>query len=228
MTPERQILIDLIASSAVPASGGDRERDDGALVVVGQRPGADWHGHGYFTRRLWVLRDGELRRVSLAKHRWRHKVTGKTCHSRSMEEQGSVGSAVLIVVLMLWSWLDGAQGLHHRDRREVIESLEGSASSRTLQRWLSRWLCQAMEIQQAIRRAVIERCEPRPVETLFEGGLPPPQGLVRRRWKNPPLVQRLWRALAILFGGAVALDVPITLLLAEARGRWSDQRSPAF
>jgi hypothetical protein len=42
----------------------------------------------------------------------------------------------------------------------LIDTLEGFALPCTLQRWFSRLLLQAMEIQRAIRRAVIERCEP--------------------------------------------------------------------
>jgi hypothetical protein len=36
-------------------------------------------------------------------------------------------------------------------------------------------------------------------------------------------VEGLWRALAILFIGALVLDVPVACLLAEARGRWDDR-----
>jgi hypothetical protein len=137
-----------------------------------------------------------------------------------------VGACMLIVLLTLFGWLDSGRGLSHRDQREPINGLQHScASRRTSQRWLHKLLPHAIKTQQAIRRAVIERCEPRPVETLFEGGLPPPQCLLRRPWKDPLSVTILWRALAILFRGAVGLDVPVALLLTEARGRWSDPKT---
>ena len=93
---------------------------------------------------------------------------------------------------------------------------------KTSQRWLHKLLPYAMNTQQAIRRAVIGRCEPRPFETLFEGDLSPPKGLERRPWKDPASVSTLWRAFAILFRGALGLDVPVAHHLAEARGRWGD------
>ena len=127
---------------------------------------------------------------------------------------------------MVFAWLDSGRGLSHGDRREPIAGVQEScASRRTVQRWLHRLLGDSLKIQQAIRRAVIEKCEPRPVETLFEGGLPPPKGLLRRPWKDPPSVTALWRALAILFRGALVLDVPVSLLLTEARRRWSDPKT---
>lgn len=202
-------------------------RADGSFLYPGSRP-ADgrWHGHGYFARNLWVLRDGGLVLITLWKHRWRDIESGATCHSRSSEELGSVGACVLVVVLAVYAWLDEPLGLSHRDRREQVEGLgESCASRRTIGRSLHRLVADDLKIQQAFRRAVIERSEPRPFESLFEGGLPPPQDLERRRWKDPTAVITLWRALTILLRGAVGLDVPAALLLAEARGRWSERET---
>ena len=223
------VLRALVRSSLVEA-GAYEQREDGSLEVRGRRPAAGWQGHGYFDRWLWVLRDGALVRVKLWKHRWRRAGSTTTCHSRSPEELGSLGACAVIVVLSLWSWLDGGGGLHSPRRVPVLEDLEESGpSTRTMQRWLCRALPDALAIQQAIRLAVIERCEPRPVETLFVGGLSPPEGLMRRPWRDPPAVASLWRAFAILLGGAFELDVPASLLLAEARRRWSDHdRHPAI
>ena len=202
-------------------------RPDGSFVFGGERPGdGHWHGHGYFSRALWVLRDGAIVRIRLWKHRWRLVGTTTTCHSRSPEELPSFEASVLVVVLVLFAWLDSGQGASSRERSEPIAGMQEScASRRTMQRWLHKLAPDATKIQQANRRAVIERSEPRPVEILFRGGLPPPKDLLRRRWKDLPSVTALWRAFAILFRGALGLDVPVALLLAEARGRWSDPKT---
>jgi hypothetical protein len=218
----------LIQTSLATSAGVYTPRADGGFIFLGQRPEHGlWHGHGYFPKTSWVIRGGELVRVTIWKHRWRLVGSSTTCHSRPDEEYPSAEACLLIVVLTVFAWLDSGLGQSHRDRREPIAGIgEVCASRRTVQRWLHGLLPNAMNTQQAIRRAVIERCEPRPVETLFEGGLSPPQGLERRHWKDPLPVVTLWRAFAILFRGALGLDVPVALLLAEARGRWSDLETP--
>jgi hypothetical protein len=218
------IFRDLVSSALFVSAGLFLKRPDGSLLFAGSRPDeGHWDGHGYFARSIWVLRGSTPVRVKLRKHRWRKVGTSTTCHSRPPEEALSLGACSTIVLLMIWAWLDSPLGLDHKDRREVIDGLERCGSRRTIQRRLHRLLPHALEIQQAIRRAVIERCEPRPVESLFKGGLSPPKALLRRRWKSPSPVERLWRALAILMLGALVLDVPIAHLLAEARGRWDDR-----
>lgn len=198
------------------------ERDDGSLEYRGQRPGPQWEGHGYFPVYRWLLSGGMAERVVVHKHRWLLTGTTRTCHSRPPDDHG-VGACSLIVVLCLWSWLSGARGLHNR--QSVFPDLDRCCSERTLQRWLDRACARALEVQQAIREALIQRSEPRPVETLFPGGLSPPEGLTRRHWMQPSLVVILWRAFAMLLGGSFELDVPAALLLAEARRRWSDPES---
>jgi hypothetical protein len=217
----------LLATSLAFATAGCVRRADGSLLYGGERPeDGQWHGHGYFARKLWVLREKGLEQIRLWKHRWRLVGTNTTCHSRPFEELPTFGASLGIVFLVIFEWLDSGKGLSHRDRRSVLSDVEERcASRRTEQRWLHRYVPDALSIQQAIRRAVIERCEPRPVETLFRGGLPPPDGLERRGWKDPPSVLALWRAFAILFIGALVLDVPVSLLLTEARGRWSDPKT---
>lgn len=185
------------------------------------------HAHGSFPRRMWVLDRGHLRRVRLHKARWLDPVTGRTCHSRPPDDLPRLHTCLLVVALKLWSWLDGGRGVQHP--REVIGALEDRPVPRTVQRWLARAQPYAMEIQQAVRLAIIERSEPRPVETLFPGGLSPPGHVVRRPWRDPPALDKLWRALAMLLGGALGLCIPAAVLLAEARGRWDEttgQRGP--
>jgi len=130
----------------------------------------------------------------------------------------AVGMWMLAVFLALWAWLSCGAGL--RTYESVFPDLDLAMSRRTVQRWLRRALLQARKTQQAIRMAVIERSEPRPVERLFPQGLPPPRGLLRRHWKDPLMVGRLFRALVIAVAGSIALQLPLPILLAEARGRW--------
>ena len=206
----------MVASSFCVVAGVYVRLPNGDLRFDGVRPGPDWHAHGYFSRRLWMLVQGRRVRRRLWKRRWRNPKTRVTCHSRPPDDAASVWSCTLVVVLKLWAWLDG-DGL--LTSREVVDELEGHAAFRTVQRWLGRALDRVDELLHYLRHAVIERCEPRPVEHLFPSGHDPPAQLLRRRWRRPVEVARLWQALAWLFGGAIALATPAALLLAEARGR---------
>lgn len=219
------VFSQILSSTFFVSASIYRRRHDGSLLFAGTRPeSGSWHGHGYFARFIWAIQGRSLVRVKLWKHRWLEVGASTTKHSRSDEETPSAAVCSTIFVLLLWTWLDSDEGLGHKDRREPIVGfgLE-CGSARTVQRALHRLLPQALKIQQALRRAVIERSEPRPVESLFRGGLSPPKALLRRRWKAPSAVEALWRALAILFSGALLLDVPVAHLLAEARGRWDDR-----
>lgn len=141
---------------------------------------------------MWVLQAGELKRVRIWKHRWLDSAEGTgTFHSRPPDEMGRLSVCVLVYVLAILGWLSAPCGLV--DHEPIVFDLKNIPSRRTLQRWLQRALPRALETQQAYRLAVIERCEPRPVESLFPGGLSPPEW-PRRLWRDPPLVDRLWRA----------------------------------
>jgi hypothetical protein len=211
-------LREVAASSLFIASGLYVLRPDGDLGYEGVRPGVGWHRHGHFPRKRWMLDQGRLVRRRLWKQRWLDPETDSTCHSRPPDEAGALWSCTLIIALKLWAWLDGGGLLTSRD---VIEELEGQPSTRTVQRWLGRALEHSLELLHYIRIAVIERSEPRPVEHLFPSGLSPPEQLRRRRWRRPVEIAHLWRAFAWLFGGAIALSLPASVLLAEARGRKS-------
>jgi hypothetical protein len=211
-------LVDVVASSLFMSSAVYSRRPGGDLCYDGVRPGPGWHGHGHFPRRLWMLEEGRLVRRRLWKQRWRDPRTGSTVHSRPPEDAAQVWSCTLIVLLKFWAWLDGGSLL---GGHEVVPELVTHGSFRTVQRWLGRAVARADEVLHYIRVAVIERCEPRPVEHLFPSGLSPPERLLRRHWRRPREITRLWQALAWLFGGSIALSTPAALLLAEARGRMS-------
>ena len=204
----------LEAGLSSAASVYEREAD-GRLVYRGVRPGDEWEGHGTFARMLFTLRSGALTRITVHKQRWRRRGTTETCHSRPPDDIASVWFCSLIVISTLWDWLSADEGLYRHE--PMIEPLAERPSARTKQRWLERALPHADETAAALRRAVIERSEPRPMESHVGGGLSPPED--RRRWADPRAVSTLRSGLSLLLEGAVALDVHVSLLLAEARGR---------
>jgi len=214
----------LIRDSLALSSSVYRRRVDGELQYDGKRPGAHWHAHGYFSCQVWMLDGGRVVLVRLWKRRWLRVGTTRTCHSRPPDLLPGLRFCTLIVALKLWAWLDAEVGLHRY--AEVFAALGERGSRRSVQRWLRRLSPRAMEIQQAIRLAVIERCEPRPLEWIFPTGLDPPERVRRKRWQDAKLVGRLWTALAMLFGTSSDLMISPTILLAEARRRFDRREKP--
>jgi len=202
--------------SGLTAAASVYEREaDGRLVFRGERPGAEWLGHGTFARWLWTLVDADLRRVRVYKQRWRRRGTQQTRHSRPPDDLGSIAFCSLVVTAALWGWFASGRGVDSHD--PVLPSLVVRPSRRTVQRWLRRALQHADETALALRRAVIERSEPRPMESHIGGGLSPPAD--RRRWADPITITKIHSGLYLLLQAAVAFAVPVSILLAEARGR---------
>jgi len=204
----------LRAGLSTAATVYERE-PDGRLVYRGVRPGEGWVGHGTFPRKRWTLVGGRLRRLIVHKQRWLSPDATRTCHARPPDDLASVWFCSLVVFVSLWKWLEGEAGVHTHE--PVFADLAERPSSRTVQRWLDRALVLAEETALACRRAVIERSEPRPMESLIGGGRAPPAD--RRRWADPSRVSTLRSGLSLLIEGANALKLPVSLLLAEARGR---------
>ena len=130
----------------------------------------------------------------------------------------------LVMVLELLCWLTSPRGVEHYEA--PFPDLEGRIDRRTVQRWLSRASERSMQSQQAARRALIEKNEPRPFERLFPGGLSPPATLLCRHWKARDAVEGLWRGLIILVVGAARWGTRTSILLAEARGRHTPDENP--
>jgi len=170
------------------------ERDDGDLVFVGERPDGHWYGHGYFPKLAVMVRNGRVVLKRIWKHRWILVGTNTTCHSRPPDDLAASRCSTLVVVLKLWALLSVAVGVHNRT--EVFEDLDDYGSERTVQRWLSCAMKNAVEIQQAIGAAAREKREPRPGQDLFQGVLSPPSEFYRRRWQTPLAASALWRAFA--------------------------------
>ena len=139
------------------------------LQFDGERPepidDVRWHAHGYFARSLVLLRGGRRVTMRIHKRRWRLVGTTRTCHSRPPDDPVLVRHCTLIVVLRLWCWLSAREGLLRH--RAWPPDLEHCGTPRTLQRWLRKALPMALEVQQAVRHALIDKSEPRPVERLF-------------------------------------------------------------
>jgi hypothetical protein len=198
---------------------------NGDYAYYGERPGPGWHGHGYCEKTLTMLVGGTPVAVCLRKHRWRLVGTNETVHSRPPDDPVLLRFCTLIVFLRVWAWVGSEMGFYNR--REVHEGLEsGCGKDRTVQRWASRAIKDALSIQQAIRLSIIEEIEPRPVESLFEGGLSPPDAVMKRRWRSPADVETLWRAYAMLLVAARKLARHASYLLAEARRRWPTTQTP--
>lgn len=212
-TTRLEEVVPVIASGLFWTASLYTREADNRLVFRGIRPGPDWEGHGTFRRQLFTLCGERLVRITVHKQRWRRHGTTQTCHSRPPDDLASIWFCSLIVAVSLWSWLSAEEGIHRHE--PVLPALGRSPSGRTLQRWLQRAVAHADETAMALRRAVIERSEPRPMESYVGGGLSPPH----RRWGSSNAVRTLHSGLSLLHEGAAALDVHVSLLLAEARGR---------
>lgn len=206
--------------------GGGYRRRGSDLQFDGERPGPGWVGHGYFSRWLEVMGEGGLERRRLWKRRWLFKESGQTRHSRPPDELGRLSVCSLTFVLLLFGWLSAQGGAAKHEA--VVPGLEQAKSRRTLQRWMRRACRSALDSQQAIRLAIIERSEPRPMERLFPSGLSPPEQLGRRRWRDPQAITSLWRGLTMLLTTAVTLNVSAPILLAEAQRRSATPQKPLW
>ena len=202
-----------------------RPHKNGTYIYVGERPGAEWWGHGYFPKWLTVLVRGQARKICVYKHRWIHKRTRETTHVRPPDDPCLVRFCTLIVMLRVWASVNSELGFHNRG--EAYEGMEtGCGSDRTVQRWTSRMMSKGMEIQQAVRLMLIEESEPRPMERLFEGGLSPPDAAMKRRWTSPQNHLRLYHGFAMLLVASRKLAKHASCLLAGARRRWPKKEKP--
>jgi hypothetical protein len=222
-TPPLSQIRSLISNSLFEVAEIYHRRSNGDLQFDGERPGSGWHVLGYFAVTVVMLVDGNTRKVRLWKRRFRLYGTNTTCHSRPPDFLPGYRFCSLVVTLKLWAWIDSELGLHNYP--EFLPSLQDCGSRRSVQRWLRRLQPQALGIQQAVRLAAIERCEPRPLERLFPAGLSPPARVCRKRWQDTKSVSRLWRALSLLFGVCTKLTIPLAIMLAEARGRFADLKT---
>jgi hypothetical protein len=157
----------------------------------------------------------------ILRRRWRLRGTTQTRQDHCPDEVLGTRGSLLVLTVKLWTWLSSGRGVQTYD--EAVDDLEQVGARRTVQRWLRGLAPRGLLLQQALRTAVIERLEPKPVEDLFPGGVSPPWSVGCRRWKAPDEVYSLATALTFLFAGAVVLGTTATVLLAEAHRRLDGQ-----
>jgi hypothetical protein len=146
------------------------------LAFDAERPGPDWHAHGQTSKRLWVVHHDRLTRVALSKPRWRHAVTGVTCHSRPAWDPPHSPYGLDVVVYVLGVWLLAVRGLHHL-AWPWSEAQPDRPAPRTVQRMLHRLAHDADDWLLGLRLAVTDLVAPRPLEEILPaGGIPPPGG----------------------------------------------------
>jgi hypothetical protein len=203
----------------------------GAYTCVPQRPAfcdkclsnsGSFHAHGRYKRWLKTLRNQVLTRIRIWKHRWLCLCCGRTMNTGPPDVIAHIPLCTLVIVALLWSYLDGQSGIHNC----IAPEFSNDTTARSLARYLKRAKAVCLKTQQAIREVLIEIKEPRPWEECFAHGLPPPQSLIKRH-RDPSQVTILWRALAMLMRGSETLSVNPCLLMARARKK-AEQRKSQF
>ncbi len=180
-----------------------------------QRPGPDWHGHGYTTKTLSILHQGRLVNLEVHKQRWRDTAGGDTVHDRPPRDLCWARYGLVVVFRAIWAWMNAPRGLHHVDWPWEPERPD----RRTVQRWLARLLTEALAWQVAIRDVVVDHLAPRPLKEWYPTGLPPPGGLVR--WARETVqAGQLSNGLSLLENSAPLMNISRTQLLVEARRRF--------
>ena len=175
-----------------------------------------YHAHGSFLRWFVTLVGRKIERVRLRKPRFKCLSCTHTFSVHPPEGLPYKRTCNFLIVVFLWSYLAGTAGMHRALPAEFSEEV----SPRTVSRYLKSAKAKAVETQQFIREALMERTEPRPIEEIFFGGPHPPESLLKRQRAEPEKASTLWRALAMLLNGAKALNEDPRTLLA-----WANQRS---
>jgi hypothetical protein len=181
-----------------------------------------FHAHGRYRRWLSTLKDSTLTRILVWRQRWLCLCCGRTMSTGPQDVLPHIPLCTLVVLALLWSYLEGGKGIHNA----IPPELDEAASPRTLARYLKKAKAVCMKTQQAIREVLIEQIEPRPWEGIFKSGLSPPESLLKRhREPSPPT--KLWRALKMVLVGSKTLATQPCLLMARARDK-SEQRATPF
>jgi len=203
----------------------------GAYSGVAERPGVcdkchsdcgGFHAHGRYKRSLTTLSNWALTKVAIWRQRWLCLRCERTMSTGPPDVIAHIPICTLVIVALLWSYLQGQSGIHN----SIPPELEGAAEPRTLARYLKRAKAACLQTQQAIREALIEIKEPRPWDEAFPQGLSPPQRLINRH-REPSLVATLWRAVAMLLIGSETLSIAPCVLMARAKTK-AQQRSSRF
>lgn len=202
----------------------------GAYSCIPKRPhicskchsdSGSFHAHGRYKRWLKTMRNWVVTRVQIWKHRWLCLCCGRTMSTGPPDVLPHISLCTLVIVALLWSYLDGEKGIHTC----IPEELDTAVTPRTLARYLKRAKAVCLKTQQAIREVLIQQKEPRPWEECFKSGLSPPESLIKRHRKPSP-AGMLWRALAMLLKGSQTLSISPCLLMARAKEKAKQRRFP--
>jgi len=204
----------------------------GAYSCVPKRPmicdkcesdSGSFHAHGRYKRWLKTMKNWVLTRVGVWKHRWLCLCCGRTMSTGPPDVLPYVPLCTLVIVILLWSYLNGKRGL----RNSIPGELSDDTTARSVARYLKRAKSVCLKTQQAIREVLIETKEPGPWEECFFSGLSPPESLIRRHRRDPSQAVTLWRALAMLLVGSEVLSASPCHLMARAREK-AEQRKSRF
>jgi hypothetical protein len=202
----------------------------GAYSCVPQRPticdkcyseSGSFHAHGRYKRWLKTLKTWVLTPVRVWKHRWLCLCCGRTMNTGPPDVLPHIPLCTLVIVALVWSYLNGNSGLHNA----IPSQLDSATTPRTLARYVKRAKELCLKTQQAVREVLMEIKEPRPWEQCFFSGLSPPQSLLGRH-RDPSQITILWRALAILLRGSETFSTSPCLLMARAREKAEQRKSP--
>ncbi len=191
--------------------GPFRRRSNATLQYDGERPSPRWHAHGYCACDLTFVEGVRLVRRRVHKRRWLDPATHTTTHSRPPDSLPYFRVTTVLVVIQLAAFMKVAVPEVER---------EDLRSRRTLQRWHRRAVQVGLLMQQALRHALIERCEPRPVEHVFKGGLSPPSFPT-----DFPVVTTLKRGLLMGFLGARGSTFRLPSIWPRLAGGGPDRRT---
>ena len=181
-----------------------------------------FHAHGRYKRWLKTMKKWVLTRVRVWKHRWLCLCCGRTMSTGPPDVLPYLPFCTLVIVILLWSYLDGERGI----RKCIRGELAYDVTARTLARYLKRAKAVCLKTQQAIREVLMEIIEPRPWEECLFSGLSPPESLIKRHRRDPSQAGILWRALAMLVCGSETLSANPCLLMARAREKAQQRLSP--
>lgn len=181
-----------------------------------------FHAHGRYTRWVKTLKDAVLTPVRVWRQRWLCLCCGRTMSNGTPDVLPYVPNCTLVILALLWSYLEGGKGIH----KSIPQELDEAATPGTLARYLKRAKAVCLETQQAIREVLIEIREPRPWDESFHQGLSPPESL-SKRYRDSSKVTTLWRSLTILLIGSKTLSATPSLLMARARHK-AEQRISRF
>jgi ribosomal protein S27AE len=198
----------------------------GGWSFAGERPGqcdrcgpSRFHAHGTFDRMLTTLRNGRPHEVVVWKPRWICTRCGCTLSSAAPDVAPRRSFCDLLIAALLRAYFSSEKGIHDC----LPEHLEDAISDRHLARIIAAALERALETQQVIRDVVLEKTEPRPMESFFPDGLDPPENLVRRS-RHSQGFRHLWQAMALVLAASRHLSVPVARLLAWARRRAQERQ----